>query len=127
MLLISSAVLLVAFLLQVLPDRCVAVRGLEAYPLPALCPSRSVLGIDCPGCGLTRSFIHLANNQWRESYAVHRLGWLLAAAVAVQIPYRLYCLQQNGREFHPRFTDWVGRVLIYLLVVNWALGIALKS
>src|SRR5204863_3895983 len=62
--------------------------------LPPLCPSRALFGVECPGCGLTRSFVALAAGDLRESWRFHRLGWLLAFAVVGQIPYRLSGLWQ---------------------------------
>ena len=57
MLRIAGVVIAGTFLLEVLPDQRVALRGFTAYPLPELCGSRLAFDIECPGCGLTRSFI----------------------------------------------------------------------
>ena len=76
-LLVSCAVWLLAFLLHELPNGRVAVRGLPQFPLPQTCMSRALLGLRCPGCGLTRSIIHLAEGDWRASWHDHRLGGLL--------------------------------------------------
>jgi hypothetical protein len=37
---------------------------------------------ECPGCGLTRSIIELAHGNLESSLASHRLGLLLAGAIA---------------------------------------------
>ena len=89
------AVWLLAFLLHELPDGRVALRGLPQFPLPQTCMSRALLGLRCPGCGLTRSIIHLAQGDWRESWHDHRLGGLLGIVIALQIPYRLYLPSQT--------------------------------
>ena len=65
---IACVVCLLAFLLHELPDGRVAVRGLPQFPLPQTCASRAWLGIRCPGCGLTRSIIHLAEGDWQASW-----------------------------------------------------------
>ena len=59
---------------------------------PCACPARR-FGVSCPGCGLRRSFIYLAHGDWDASWQSHRLGWLLAAMVALQIPYRIHGLR----------------------------------
>ena len=122
----SPAVVLLAFLLHELPDGRVAVRGLPQFPLPQTCASRAWLGLRCPGCGLTRSIIHLAEGDWRASWHDHRLGGLLAIVIAFQIPYRLYALRRPGR---PLLLDILADrdrlyALIALLVANWLLDVA---
>jgi hypothetical protein len=122
---ISCTVWLLAFLLHELSDGRVAVRGLPQFPLPQTCMSRAIFGLRCPGCGLTRSIIHLAEGDWRASWHDHRLGGLLAVVIALQIPYRLYALCRPGRPLLP--VSWqaaVGYALIGLLFGNWLLDVA---
>lgn len=38
---------------------------IEQHLLP--CPSKSFLGVDCPGCGMQRSMIELLNGNFMES------------------------------------------------------------
>jgi Protein of unknown function (DUF2752) len=125
LLLISCTVCLLAFLLHELPDGRVAMRGVLQFPLPQACMSRVLLGVRCPGCGLTRSIIHLAHGEWRASWHDHRLGGLLGIVIALQIPYRLYALR---RPEHPLLsTRWqaaLGCALIGLLLANWLWDVA---
>lgn len=124
MLLISFAVILLSFALAVRPDQRVTLRGLPEYPLPATCMSRSVFGVTCPGCGLTRSFIHLAQGNWSASVATHRLGWLLAMAVVLQLPYRLYALRRGELSARTRFAGaCFSYLLLAALLVNWLWGV----
>jgi hypothetical protein len=117
---IACAVGVLAFALEVLPDDRVAVRGLPRLPLPQTCASRSVLGLKCPGCGLTRSIIHLAQGDWRASWRDHRLGALMALVIALQIPYRLLALHQTSRPvIARRWRTVLSYVLVALLVGNW--------
>ena len=92
-----------------------------ATPLPQTCASRWLFGIDCPGCGLTRSIIYLMHGQLAESLKIHRLGWLFLLLIVSQIPYRLWCLYGNGVRVP--WNDLADRVLwgglIGLLVLNW--------
>jgi hypothetical protein len=119
-LLLSGCVLLLSFLLEVVPEGRVAIRGFEAYPLPHSCSMRLLFGQGCAGCGMTRGFIHLANGRLHESLAVHRLAWLFFAALLVQFPYRLAALWRG--EPHPLGKRWpalCGWALLGLLLVNW--------
>ena len=73
---IACAALVLAFVLKEGPEGRVSVRGLSRHPLPQTCFSRAWLGVKCPGCGLTRSIIHLAEGNCWESWRAHRLGGL---------------------------------------------------
>ena len=123
----SLMIFMGAFILEIRDDR-VYVGWETGHPLPDLCAMRGWLGIDCPTCGLTRSLIHLAHNDWRASVAIHPLGWLIALAVLVQIPYRCYALSSGQDEPFGHSVPliyWNG--LIVLLMVNWISGIAFDS
>src|SRR5687767_3585342 len=84
---LSVFALVLSAILQVRADGRVTVPGLHDHPLPHACLSQRWLNVKCPGCGMTRSFIHLAHGRWHEAWSYHRLGWLLFAAATAQIPY----------------------------------------
>ncbi len=122
---VSCIVWLLAFLLHERSDGRVAVRGLPQFPLPQTCMSRAIFGLRCPGCGLTRSVIHLAEGDWRASWHDHRLGGLLAVVIALQIPYRLYALCRPGQPLlRASWQTAFGYALIVLLFGNWLLDVA---
>jgi hypothetical protein len=122
---IVCAVWALAFVLQERPEGRVSVRGLPQVPLPQTCLSRSWFGLKCPGCGLTRSIIHLAEGDWQASWRAHRLGGLAAAMIAAQIPYRLFALRwPQHRLQRPRWQAVLGYALIALLLANWLLELA---
>jgi hypothetical protein len=117
---LAVLVLVLSFLLRVLPDERVAFRGLSRYPLPHACATRTWFGMDCPACGLTRSMIHLARGDWSAATRTHRLGPLFAAAILVQIPYRLYGLRRREPEPLGRLIpSLLGYLLIIALIGNW--------
>ncbi len=110
--------LVLSFLLEVRPDEGVSFRFLPDWRLPESCGARQWVGIDCPGCGLTRSFVRLAEGDWRASVAVHPLGWIIAGFAAFQIPYRIAALRtRRNRPFGlwPRYCAWA--VILALFVV----------
>jgi hypothetical protein len=120
----SLVALIASPLLEVYPEERVGLRGHPDLLLPPTCPSRVWFGVSCPGCGLTRSFVHLARGDWVASTACHRLGWLMACVAAVQVPYRLAALAGRERFLLPeRAARWVGRTLIALLIGNWVVGL----
>jgi hypothetical protein len=128
MLAIAGLVVVAALLLEVERGTEVALAWVPQVVVPPLCMSREWFGVRCPGCGLTRSFIHLAHGRWESSWEAHRLGWLLAAVLLVQIPYRIYLLcQPQCKLFSPRFSIRFRQGLIALLIGNWLLETLLAS
>jgi len=127
MLLIALAVVILSITLRVRSDQRVEFRFLADRPLPETCMSRSLWGVACPGCGLTRSFILMSRGQFADAFAVNRTGWLLAIAVLIQFPYRLYMLRQLARHGYPE-PDWhltttvFSGTLTAALIVNWLLA-----
>jgi hypothetical protein len=116
----SAVVVLLSFILHVHDGRQVAVSGLPGLPMPQVCASKAWFGIDCPGCGLTRSFILLAHGDFSGAYQMHRLGWLVMSSVLLQFPYRIYALVR--RVSYPlgnRLPLCFGCLLIVLLLGNW--------
>ena len=100
------------------PGRPPRVQGLSAAAVAVL--RASLLGLRCPGCGLTRSIIHLAEGDWRASWRSHRLGGLMAAVLIFQVPYRLLALRRPETPLiPPRWQAALGTALIVLLIVNW--------
>jgi hypothetical protein len=128
MLIIALVVIAASFVLQVNPGRNrVALRNVPEAMVPPTCMSNEWFGIRCPGCGLTRSFIYLAQGDPVSSWQSHRLGWLLAAATLAQVPYRLHELcRPRKRVWMLIFSRWFGRALIALLVGNWLLELILS-
>jgi hypothetical protein len=121
-LVVCTIVVGLSLALQVRPDDRVELRFLPGLPIPQSCASRSLTEIPCPACGLTRSFVHLAHGDWRSALAVHRIGWVMAAAVLFQFPYRLAALRRpDARLLGERFLSLAGMSLIALLIANWLL------
>jgi hypothetical protein len=68
-------------------------------PRTAVCLSRRLFHLPCPGCGLTRAFAPLAKGEWTEALTDHPLapvlatefvlGWLTwGAAITGRLPVR---------------------------------------
>ena len=125
---IATAVVVLSFALQVREDQRVEFRFWPQLPMPETCSSRTWFGIDCPGCGLTRSFIYLARGDWNAAFVVNRTGWLLALTVLGQFPYRWQTLKQirarRAVTDAPVWTSYFSYFLIVALVGNWAAKMA---
>ncbi|MBI2808468.1 MAG: DUF2752 domain-containing protein [Planctomycetes bacterium] len=122
MLVLCALALVASPFLDVRGGERVGVRWVPGLVLPPTCLSREMFGVSCPGCGLTRSFVHLAHGDWSASVQSHRLGWLLMAAALFQIPYRAHLLWGSGRfRLGATLSKISALVLISLLITNWLL------
>jgi hypothetical protein len=113
-LLLAAAVLTVAVVCRV-PQSSVTVPGLGSA-LPEICLSRRLLGLDCPGCGLSRCFVCLAHGEVARAWQFNPAGLLWFAALAWQVPYRavqLYLLRR-GRELKARRGITEGLILLLM-------------
>ena len=123
MLAISVGVMVLSALLVIRPDQKVALWCLPNWPAPESCMSRTALGIPCPGCGLTRSFIALAHGEFARSWNYNRMGWVLALLTAAQVPYRLWALRHpTGAPLGRIFPHVLASTLIVMLILNWIWG-----
>ncbi|MGB6065056.1 MAG: DUF2752 domain-containing protein [Desulfomonilaceae bacterium] len=93
-------------------------------PLPNLCWSRSLLGISCPGCGLTRSFAAMARGEICTSWRLNHCGPMLFVLCCLQVPYRVLAYFNVARaapllrtmEEHGHFITWF---VAAALIVAW--------
>lgn len=130
-LILCSAVVALSLVLSVGADgQGVAPLGMTSLRLPGLCPMRNLTGLPCPGCGLTRSFIATAHADLGDAFGFHRLGPLLFAALAAQVPYRLARLLAGRRGTDSR-RDWapwltanrIAATIAVGLLANWLVNI----
>ena len=106
-------------LLEVQDDRTVALWFLPDRPFPDVCPSRRFLDVECPGCGLTRSLVYLSRGELISSVRMHRLGWLVAAVVLLQVPYRIVRMRSRT-DTDVRIPAYLCRGVVVVLLINWA-------
>ena len=117
---VAIVVVGMSFLLQNSTSGGVRPSWAPCVRLPPLCGSRVFFGVECPGCGLTRSFVALAHFDWQQSVKYNRVGWLVAVAVVLQIPFRTYMLWELRRRVVLRhWMQWIGWALIAIMIVSW--------
>jgi hypothetical protein len=89
--------------------------------LPHFCLFERLLGIPCPGCGMTGSLASLANGDLASSLALHPVGVGLVLAVAVQSLARAARLLRWAPAGAPErlIRTLNGGILVALLAV-WA-------
>lgn len=63
--------------------------SLFGVEIPPLCMWKRLSGMDCLGCGLTRSFTYMGHGELGRAFELHVLGPVLFVLVASQVPWRL--------------------------------------
>ena len=74
----------------------VVVAGLALYLTDIGCVFRTVTGIPCPGCGMTRAWLAVLRLDFAAALAYHPLFWIVPAAIA------LVCVQRACGEIVAR-------------------------
>lgn len=122
-LVLAIAVVSAAGLLQIDQPRRVSVFNL---PIPELCTFHRLTGWDCPGCGMTRSFISMAHGRIMEAIGYHLLGVAFFLFCVVQIPLQTGQLirVRQGRE--PWQFRRIQRVLLPVVVVSVTLFVVYR-
>ncbi len=75
---------------------------LLGWKLPPLCLYSALLGVECFGCGITRSFTYMGHGQLTEALTLHSLGPVAYVLVAAQVPLRAWRLWSSR---HPIGAD----------------------
>jgi hypothetical protein len=122
LLVLSAAILVLSFVLRVGEGDRVVIPLLE-ITLPGVCSYKQLLGIDCPGCGLTRSFISLAHLDLVRAWFYNPAGVYLFFVVLFQVPYRWYQLHRLRRDQPEHNMGWLAPaslgLLLVLLILQW--------
>ena len=75
-----------------------------------ICLFRRATAVPCPGCGLTRAFVHLARGEWLAALADHPLALLFALELAAG--WALWGLALAGRAV-PEPGRWLPPWLLF--------------
>ena len=84
-------------------------------PLPELCGSQRWFGADCPGCGLTRSFVLSAQGRWPEAWQIHPAGTATFGLLIGLLPYRLWQGWRIATGHRPRSTTTAEMLILAAL------------
>jgi hypothetical protein len=118
----SVCVVVLAAILQIRGPETVVVPVIDVA-LPGTCTYKKIVGMECPGCGLTRCFISLAHGRPLAAWYFNPAGILFFAIVAGQIPFRGIQIWRirHGLPVHRlgRFPHYLLGILIVSLITQW--------
>lgn len=90
------------------------------------CPMATVLGIPCPGCGLTRATLALLHGDVRGALALHPLVFVLAPLFGAALASTAWSYVRGpGRAQKPnawlasRQASWLGALLLVATLGVW--------
>jgi hypothetical protein len=94
-----------------------------------LCPVAGMLGVPCPGCGLTRATLALLRGDMRAALRFHPLVWLLGPLFVGFVGVAVLELVRGPlRTRRPPRISWSSRgvsvVAIFVLVVSLGVWLA---
>jgi len=103
--------------------------SVAGHALPVVCPSRLLFGVNCPGCGMTRSVLLTLGGDLRGALGVNPAGPFLVAALillAVQLLFNAARAPEGGTPFKRRLLPWAsiyGVVVASVMLIQWAGGL----
>ncbi|MFM7629902.1 MAG: DUF2752 domain-containing protein [Algoriphagus sp.] len=62
------------------------------YSYTPTCLFKSYLNIECLSCGMTRSFMNIANGNFKEAYEFNKLGIPLFIVSSISFPFIIIVL-----------------------------------
>jgi hypothetical protein len=87
--------------------------------LPSPCWLRATPLGGCPGCGLSRSVAALCRLRLADSLAFHPAGVIAAAAIILEIVFRLTCLARGARAAPPNPCRWLWSAVLAISLLRW--------
>jgi len=126
---LSCVVLFLAVLLENRGEgrtQVVYLPGMSS-PLPETCYSKRMFGMECPGCGLTRSFIAMASGDVSRAWLFNPGGVLFFLMVVFQVPYRIYQIHRvrtGRRPYFNKYFIWSALGLALIMFGQWIFRLA---
>jgi hypothetical protein len=101
------------------------IAALAPSGLPSLCPSEAIFGLRCPGCGMTRAFVAMAELRVADAWRLNWGGPLFFLMALFSIPHRIYLIRARSPRpwtVSPRL-QWLGYTVIFLMFAGWLFDI----
>lgn len=101
---------------------------LAGHELPVVCPSRLLFGVNCPGCGMTRSVLLTLGGDLRGALSVNPAGPVLVVALVLIAVQLIVASRPTGGSIpvKRRLLPWAsvyGVVVASVMIIQWAGGL----
>ena len=96
--------------------------------LPVVCPSRLLFGVNCPGCGMTRSVLLTLGGDLRGALDVNPAGPVFVVVLTLLAAQLIFTSRPNagGVPVKRRLLPWAsayGVVVASVMLIQWAGGL----
>lgn len=98
--------------------------------LPPLCLTKSLFNTDCPGCGMTRSFVKIASFNFVDAFNFNRASIPLFIYFIYALAYHAYCLRKLNIEIPKKLANTnkiLANLVLAILIINWVFGLIIGS
>jgi len=117
----SAIIMLLSFLMTTNDANQVFLPGVSVA-MPESCATKMYLGMDCPGCGMTRAFIRISSGEFAKARQLNSASFVVYLFFAVQIPWHLMQLLRIRRGIGVIDSWWTilpALGVITTLIVCW--------
>mgnify|MGYP003877207883 CR=1 FL=1 len=99
------SIIALTLLFSVNEENKVCFFAYNLYQLPETCFFKVVIGVKCPFCYMTRSFISISHLDFERAWNFNKLGVFIYALIILQIPYRIIIILRrlNSRADYGRY------------------------
>ncbi len=87
------------------------------------CPFRTLTGLPCPICGITRSSAVIMRGDLAGSFRIHPLGPVLILGLVHMVPVWVWILFRKDDDAGPVSTKAFTIALIALVLLSWAINL----
>jgi len=122
----AAVVLLLSFLMKSEGEKAVFLPGFQ-NAMPETCTAKRLLGIDCPGCGMTHAFISISSGQFARAWNFNSASFIVYLFVALQIPWHIIQIWRLKNRRHPLVTRWAymaPMAIVVVMAVHWVWNIS---
>lgn len=85
------------------------------------CPFRAILGIPCPSCGLTRSYLHAARLDFKNAFYYHPLWPVVGIALVIFLLYQ-FNIYKFSKKFNSIGLGLVGAMMVICYAIRLITG-----
>lgn len=92
--------------------------------IPHFCLFDKIFGVECPVCGITRSFCEIAKGNLKQAFSLNLSGFFVALFFLLQIPLRIISLYNiKSIEKVNIISNYLSKTVLMVILINWVVKI----